>query len=57
MSPKDESGARKEDGEPKTVVLFAKAPKTPPEVPFEPKVDVWPNPGWPKDDGLKTDSD
>ena len=57
MSPEDGSGARNEDGEPKVVLLFAKAPKPPPEAPFEPKADAWPNAGWPKDGGFRNDGD
>jgi hypothetical protein len=36
---------------------LAKAPKPPPEVPFEPKVDAWLNLGWPKAGGLRNDDD
>lgn len=56
VSLKDESGGCNEDGEPK-VVLFAKAPKPLPEVPLEPKADVWPNAGWLKAVGFRNDED
>ena len=57
MSPKDGSDARDEDGEPKVVLLLEKAPKPPPEVPFETKADVWPNAGRSKDGGFRNDED
>lgn len=40
VSPKDEFGGCDGDGEPKLVLLFAKALKLLPKVPFGPKVDV-----------------
>lgn len=40
---------------PKVELAFAKAPKPPPEDPFEPNADVWPNAGWPKDGGFRND--